>query len=79
MQATILDLRYHMKKVLQALERNEKISILYHGKIKGIIIPVNQRSSLKVKDHPMFGMNAKKKESVLKEMEKLRGGRFDDI
>lgn len=35
MQASILDLRYRMKEILQALERNETVEILYHGKRKG--------------------------------------------
>ena len=32
MKATIVDLRYRMKDILRALERNEDVSILYHGK-----------------------------------------------
>lgn len=50
MKASILDLRYNMKSVLKALERNEEIEILYHGKVKGqfflIESPAAKRRSL---------------------------------
>lgn len=80
MKASILDLRYHMKTILQALERNETIEILYHGKHKGTIIPhVKVTSKLITQDHPYFGMTASIKKSVKKQMEELRGGRYNDI
>ncbi len=78
MQASILDLRYRMKEILQALERNETVEILYHGKRKGTIIPhkpIQKMSS--TKDHPYFGMATKT--SVEIEMNKLRGGRYHDL
>jgi hypothetical protein len=31
--------------------------VLYHGKIKGIIKPVREKSTAKVKDHPFFAMH----------------------
>jgi len=39
MQATIVDLRYKMKEVLKALERKEPVTIVCHGKEKGLIVP----------------------------------------
>ena len=39
MQATIVDLRYKMKEVLKALDRKEPVTIVYHGKEKGVILP----------------------------------------
>lgn len=78
MQASILDLRYRMKEILHALERNETVEILYHGKRKGIIIPYTAISKISTKDHPYFGM-ASSKTSVEEEMNKLRGGRYHDI
>jgi antitoxin (DNA-binding transcriptional repressor) of toxin-antitoxin stability system len=39
MEASIPDLRYKMKDVLSALDRREKVNILYHGKIIGVLIP----------------------------------------
>lgn len=59
MEASVIDLRYRMKEVLQALERREEIKVLYHGKVKGVIFPVGQsKHDIKphrVQDHPLFG------------------------
>ena len=82
MKATIVDLRYRMKDVLKALERNEQVEILYHGKVKGVIHPVNdavQTPKLRVQDHPFFGMSKDSKMTVEEEMDILRGGRFRDL
>ena len=76
MQATILDLRYKMKQVLQALERNETVTILYHGREKGTLVPVNKPLTDSVKNHPFFGMNAKDKRSVKSIMTDLRKPRY---
>ena len=75
MQASILDLRYHMKEILQALERNESVEILYHGKHRGTIIPKLTREDISTQSHPYFGMSRSKK-SVAKQMEELRGDRY---
>ncbi len=56
MEASILDLRYKMKDVLKALSRRENVRILYHGKEKGVIIPVDSKAGKSVKEHPFFGM-----------------------
>ena len=79
MEATILDLRYHMKKVLRALDRKEQVKILYHGKVKGIILPAQKRSAKKIEEHPMFGMQSKTKLSVKKQLDTIRSGRYHDI
>jgi len=56
MKASIVDLRYKTSDILKALDRNESVTVLYHGKIKGVIRPVREKSELKIKDHPFFGM-----------------------
>lgn len=56
MKATILDLRYRMNDVLKAIERNEKVSISYHGKQKGVIISGANYSTRKITEHPFFNM-----------------------
>jgi hypothetical protein len=78
MKATILDLRYRMNEVLKALDRNEKVSISYHGKLKGVITAGADSHGGRVEDHPFFNMR-KENEAVEQEMEKLRGGRYRDI
>jgi hypothetical protein len=35
MKATVVDLRYKMNGVLKAFDRNEAVTILYRGKVKG--------------------------------------------
>ncbi|MCI5223944.1 MAG: type II toxin-antitoxin system Phd/YefM family antitoxin [Candidatus Electrothrix sp. AR4] len=84
MQASIVDLRYKMNDVLKALERNEKVSVLYRGKIKGILIPSSTVSKhdkkKKISEHSFFGMApADPDKSVAEEMDALRGGRYRDI
>ena len=56
MDASIVDLRYKMREVLKALKRRERIRILYHGKVKGEIVPVKGNRELKTKDHSLFGL-----------------------
>lgn len=77
MQASIVDLRYKMKDVLKALDKKERVSVLYRGKVKGIIIPVEQqRAVLRVQAHPFFGMYAATQRPVDEVMEALRGARY---
>jgi hypothetical protein len=78
-KASILDLRYKMKQVLHALEQNERITILCHGKEKGVLIPRRNEKKIPVKDHPFFAMNKKEKKSVEKQMEEIRGSRYNAL
>jgi hypothetical protein len=79
MKASIVDLRYKMKDVLEALERRESIQILYHGQIKGTIIPKSSKSKAKIVAHPFFGMRKGESQKVSDIMETLRQGRYDPI
>ena len=78
MKATVVDLRYRMSDVLKALDRNEDVEILYHGKTKGTIVAKPQPHSKKVTEHPFFNM-LHAEMSVEEEMENLRGGRYRDL
>ncbi len=77
MKASVVDMRYKMNEVLGALNRNESVEILYHGKIKGIIKPISAKGGKSVKEHRFFGMHAKRKGTVEASMEKLRGRRYE--
>lgn len=82
MKASTVDLRYHMKDVLKALDRNEPVEVLYRGKVKGVIIPKSHKSMAKLKDmkdHPLFGMIKNADKSVDEVMQELRGARHNDI
>lgn len=77
MKASIVDLRYKTKEILQALRRNERVTVLYHGKVRGVIHPAGQDSNTHVEDHPFFGMSKGTKATVREEMEALRKTRHD--
>ena len=77
MKAKVVDLRYKMNEVLKALDRNEKVTILYHGKVKGVILPATPEKGIKVQDHPFFGMcRDEEGTSVSETLQQLRGGRY---
>lgn len=77
MQASVVDLRYKTSDILAALDHGEQVTLLYHGKPKGRILPVEQPSAtLKVADHPFFGMCRKTEASVDELMTGLRSGRY---
>jgi antitoxin (DNA-binding transcriptional repressor) of toxin-antitoxin stability system len=78
MEATVVDLRYHMNDVLKALERNESVSVLYRGKVKGVIQPAARAPAAGLRNHAFFGSRASE-ESAEKAMERLRGGRYRDL
>jgi hypothetical protein len=78
MEATVVDLRYHMNDVLKALERNESVRVLYRGKVKGVIRPAARGPAPSLRDHPFFGSRASG-ELVEKALERLRGGRYRDL
>ena len=77
MKASVVDMRYKMNEVLSALDRNESVEILYHGKVKGVIKPVMKKTEKSVREHPFFGMQKKMDEAVDATMEKLRGPRYE--
>jgi hypothetical protein len=56
MKANIVDLRYKMKSILDALDRNETVTIMYHGKEKGTIVPSRSPFTMSISQHPFFGM-----------------------
>jgi len=58
MKATTLDLRYRMKDILRAIDRGETVTVLYRGKEKARLVPIDSEpeKELKPSDHPAFGM-----------------------
>jgi hypothetical protein len=78
MKASVVDLRYRMNEVLRALDRNEDVSILSRGKLKGVIKGVRGKAPGKVSDHPFFNM-LRDSASIDRQMDTLRGGRYRDL
>ena len=62
MNATIVDLRYHMKEVLRAIDRGETVTVLYRGKAKAKLTPLSpvpdasDEGAPKTGDQPIFGL-----------------------
>lgn len=79
METSIVDLRYKTKDALKALENREKITILYHGKANGVILPIQETKKGSIKKHPFFGMFKDIEKSVENQMQKLRNGRYNAI
>ncbi len=80
MKASVVDLRYKMNDILKALERNEEVTVLYHGKVKGVIVPAKREDNKRITDHPFFGMlEAETQKSVLDTLDNLRKPRYDDF
>ena len=77
MQASVVDLRYKTSDILAALEHGEQVTLLYHGKAKGTIVPVTAGVLKKVSEHSFFGMTKQAEDSVVSVMDELRGGRYD--
>ena len=78
MNASIIDLRYKTSDILAALDNREHVTILYHGKPRGTIIPLEETGSTgKVRQHEFFGMYSQGTETVEDVMEQLRGSRHD--
>lgn len=78
MDASVLDLRYKMRKVLNALDRREKIRILYHGRVKGEIIPFKGNRTITSAQHPLFGMLKGGKTNPAELVFKMRRSRNND-
>ena len=75
MKASVIDLRYRMKEILKAIDRHEEVTILYHGKVKGVIKPNISRDRRRISDHPFFNMCQSKK-AVNEVMADLRRHRY---
>jgi antitoxin (DNA-binding transcriptional repressor) of toxin-antitoxin stability system len=79
MNATVLDLRRNMKRVLAAIDRNEAVTLTHRGRKKAIIVPCQQaQAERRVDEHPAFGMWADRDDmaDVAAYVRKLRKGRF---
>ncbi len=80
MRASIVDLRYRMKDVLRALDRNERVTVTYRGKVKGVIVPKGENTGefkRQMRQHPFFGMNASDTTPVEEVMHNLRKPRHE--
>jgi hypothetical protein len=81
MKTSFVDLRTKSSEILQALDRNEPVTIQYRGRTKAIMQPVDEQIGfpLKARQHAAFGMWQDRAETddVAVEVRELRRGRFD--
>jgi antitoxin (DNA-binding transcriptional repressor) of toxin-antitoxin stability system len=47
MEASIVDLRYRMKSVLEALDRGESVTVLHRGKPRARLEPIESKAKPK--------------------------------
>ncbi|MGF1572968.1 MAG: hypothetical protein ACFCU1_07835 [Sumerlaeia bacterium] len=82
MKITFLELRRDPKKLLDALERNEQITLSRRGNIVAQVIPTpHQSKEVKVTQNPAFGMWAEDKETEnpTQNVRNIRRSRFHDL
>lgn len=81
MKATILDMRRNPKKILDAIERNEVVTLTKRGNPVARIEPISGGKRPSAAEHEAFGMWADRDDmddpsAYVREMRK---GRFDDL
>ena len=77
MQASVVDLRYKTKAILECLRRRQKVELTCRGKVEGVIMPVTRDSGPpRMAGHPAVGMWNDQKEPVTEMMKRLRKPRF---
>jgi antitoxin (DNA-binding transcriptional repressor) of toxin-antitoxin stability system len=83
MKATTLDLRYKMKDILRAIDRGETVTVLYRGKEKARLVPIENKpeTELKPSDHPFVGMwkDREDMKDPAAYVRKIREPRFRDL
>ena len=82
MKASIVDLRYRMKDVLQAIDRGEEVTVLHRGKPRARLLPTAAKKPRpSVADHPACGMWADREDmaDVTAYVRKIRQSRIRDI
>jgi len=77
MRASVVDLRYKTKDILECLRKRQTVELTCRGKIEGIIIPAPRNSHQPpMASHPAVGMWKDQEEPVSAVMERLRKPRF---
>lgn len=81
MKATVLDMRRNPRKILEAIERNEKITLSMRGNEIAEIVPKKRTNPASIAEDPAVGLWADRTD--LKRpahyVRTLRAGRFDAV
>jgi antitoxin (DNA-binding transcriptional repressor) of toxin-antitoxin stability system len=78
MDASIVDLRYHMNDVLKAIKRRETVNVYERNKLVGYFVPVDAASNMRIQDHPFFGSASDDERPVREMVRELRKPRTFD-
>jgi len=81
MKATVLDMRRNPKKILDAIARNETVTLSHRGKPVARIEPIGGTQRCSAADHPAFGMWAHRTDMIDPSayVRDIRKGRFDAL
>ncbi|HDP35147.1 MAG TPA: type II toxin-antitoxin system prevent-host-death family antitoxin [Candidatus Hydrogenedentes bacterium] len=81
MEATILDMRRNPKKILEAIERNEVVTLTRRGKSVARIEPIGNSKRSRAAAHEAFGMWANRDDMANPSayVREMRKGRFDGL
>jgi antitoxin (DNA-binding transcriptional repressor) of toxin-antitoxin stability system len=84
MQASFVDLRKKSSEIIRALNRNERVTVIYRGKPAAIMQPIGgarEAATSSAQDHPAFGLWADREDlkDVTAHVRQLRQGRFDAL
>jgi antitoxin (DNA-binding transcriptional repressor) of toxin-antitoxin stability system len=83
MEATFVELRTKSNEILQALERNEPVTILYRGQPKAVMQPLGEpRPPIgKARDHGAFGLWKDRKDlpDAAQQVRDIRRGRHSAL
>lgn len=81
MKATVLDMRRNPKRILDAVRRNETVTLSHRGKPLARIEPIEKPERCRASEHPSFGMWAERPEmsDPSAYVRELRKGRFNAV
>lgn len=81
MKVTVMDMRRNPKKILDAIDRNEVLTLTNRGKPVARIEPIRKTQRPSMKDQEAFGMWADRSEMAdpVAYVRALRKGRFDAL
>ena len=84
MKASFVDLRKKSSEIIRALNRNERVTVIYRGKPTAIMQPIGSASEQALssaQDHPAFRLWADREDmqDVAAHVRQLRKGRFDAL
>lgn len=76
MDASIVDLSYHMADVLKAIKRRETVNVFERKKLIGYFVPAGTGGELKMEDHPFIGSAEGDKRPVNEMIRAMRKNRM---